>query len=152
MTKIDDVIAKIIAPAIEQLSRGVVVNNGHVDEMRIVGTLYQIIGDMECRQHLLGLGAYTAPMLAPLTTVDSETLFQQAHPRSLEHHFALMRWAVDTINAGRGEVGRARAVLKAAGCMSTGEIRMPSLGLPAFAVWRHVGSFLIAPEYVLSSD
>lgn len=150
MGKVDEVIEQIIAPAIEQLSRGVVVNNGYVDEMRFVGTLYQIVGDMEMRQHLLGLSAFTAPMLAPLTNVDVDELFNQANPRSLDHHFAAMRWAVAAISGGRGEVGRARDVLRATGCVSRGAVRMPALSLPAFAVWRSIGSYLIAPEYDFS--
>lgn len=147
MTKINRIIETIIVPAMEQLVQGVIVMNGIVaEEMRIVGTLFEIVGDMELRQQLLSLRNYVAPSLPPtIAPLNAESLFAIEQPRSIDAHVELLRWAQMKMS-GRGEIGVARTALKAAGCIYDDAVVLPALALPAFAFWRTVGSYQMAAE------
>lgn len=140
-------ITKIIAPAMETLSRGVVVAHHSIIERKIVGNMYQLVGDMQLREEILGLRNFVAPMQPPLVEINIETISANGQSRSLVAQSRLMEWSLQRLQQ-RTEVTKARDVLQAAGCNSKGDnITMPALlQSPVFAFWRTFGCSLIPPE------
>lgn len=141
-------IENIFAPALERLSRGVVVAHNNVVEFSIVGTMYQVVGDMQLRQEVLGLRNYIAPMMPPLATIDINTISQQRQTRSLVAQAEIFTWALPRLTQ-RGDITATRQVLQIAGCNYSGSatIEHPALlRLSVFEFWRTIGAELIAPE------
>jgi hypothetical protein len=147
MQKQNDIIESIIAPAVERLSNGVIVENNGVPEWKIAGELYALVGDMQLRQEILGLANFKAPMVPPATNIDLEWASTNRPSRSLEAQASLMECTIPLL-VQYGEITKAREVLKAAGCTYKGAVSVPALlRLAVFKFWRTFRCELLAPEY-----
>lgn len=152
MQKQNEIIESIIAPAVERLSNGVVVENNGVSEWKIAGEMYALVGDMQLRQEILGLANFKPPMVPPATHVDLDWASTNRPSRSLEAQASLMKAAIPFL-VQHGEITKAREVLKAAGCTYRGGVTVPVLlRLAVFEFWRTFRCELLAPEYVTPAN
>ena len=101
---------------------------------------------MIARQELLMLKRYVPPMVVPGATepIDASAF----RVRSLAAHVALVEWATRRL-AEHQAVGVTRAVLNAAGCLSTGAVHTNIVVAHAeLSKFRQLGALLIGPECV----